>query len=278
MDIGYIACCDEICRKLGIIAATMFTPRPTPRRSTFGPKFSVNRKFGYSKRRRFNRGKSSVGRKLSYDSVYRPLSVNTLVERQHGSHMTLASNSDITSFIEYPCRGINGEGRNRDYIKLLHLSTSGVLNVKVASSDQAMDGITRFNGVFVMCLLQDTKPYLPEGATTLPGYTELFGPYSSAYVNLHLLDSHKPRFRILGSIKKFISCGVDSVDIPFKLDLKLSNARFPLWASFKDAEAGNYGGNYKNIAKNAILVSYAMVSLHNLKCEPFVQFELRYMG
>nr|ADW24247.1 NSP protein [Kudzu mosaic virus] len=256
----------------------MFTPRATPR--NYPRRFNGQFK---RKLRPYNRGlntyrKLRVARKLSYDPSVRPLSINTVVERQHGSHMTLGSNSDITSFVEYPVRGINGDGRSRDYIKLLHLSASGVINVKVASSDQVMDAGSRHNGVFVMSLLQDMKPFLPDGVNSLPTYAELFGPYSSAYVNMHLLDSHKQRFRILGSVKKFVSCGMDAVDIPFKLELKLSNGRYPLWASFKDAEEGNCGGNYRNIAKNAIIVSYAFVSLHSLKCEPFVQFELRYMG
>nr|CAR64504.1 nuclear shuttle protein [Rhynchosia yellow mosaic virus] len=217
-------------------------------------------------------------RKLNYERVERPLSVNVLVERQHGPHMALSNNHDSTSFVGFPVRGINGDGRSKEYIKLMQLNVSGVLNVKAAQGDQPMEGNDKLSGLFVITILLDRKPFLPEGVNQLPSYAELFGPYSSAYVNQHVLDVHKQRFRILGCIKKYVTCSGGAYYAPFKLNVKLSHNRFPLWAAFKDVDPGNCGGNYKNIAKNAILVSYAFVGMDSLKVEPFVQFELKYLG
>nr|WLD47588.1 nuclear shuttle protein [Rhynchosia yellow mosaic virus] len=217
-------------------------------------------------------------RKLNFERVERPLGYNVLVERQHGTHMALSNNHDSTSFVGFPKRGINGDGRSRDYIKLMHLSVSGVLNVTPTQGDRPMEGTDKLSGLFVISILLDRKPFLPDGVNQLPSYAELFGPYSSAYGNQQLLDVHKQRFRILGCVKKFVTCNGGACFAPFKLNLKLSHRRFPLWAAFKDVDPGNCGGNYKNIAKNAILVSYAFVGMDSLKVDPFVQFELKYLG
>ncbi|WAB58492.1 nuclear shuttle protein [Cajanus scarabaeoides yellow mosaic virus] len=227
---------------------------------------------------RYRRNPTNVARKLSFDRVERPLRTNVLVERQHGSHMALLTNNDITSFVEFPARGVNGDGRSKEYVKLLHLNVSGVLNVILSGGDQPMTANDKLNGLFVLTLILDRKPFLPDGVNQLPTYAELFGPYSSAYVNLQLLDTHKERFKILGSCKRYVRSGGGASYAPLKLAIKLSNQRYPLWAAFKDFDQMTSGGNYKNIAKNAILVNYAFVAMDNFKVEPFVQFELKYLG
>ncbi|CAF29515.1 BV1 protein [Horsegram yellow mosaic virus] len=244
------------------------------RNSNFGTKWS----HVTPSRARGRALKYPVSRRLSYERIERPLSTNTIVEVQHGSHMSLQKNTDIASFVQYPVRGINGDGRSRDYIKLLKLDVSGVINVKTTSIDHTMDPSDKLSGLFVLTILLDRKPYLPEGVNTLPGFSELFGPYASAYANMHLLDSQKNRFKVLGIVKKFVGCASGAIYAPINKCIPLSKRKYPLWATFKDPDQGNCGGNYKNISKNAIVMSYAFISLHSLSVEPYVQFELKYLG
>nr|AGS77206.1 BV1 [Mungbean yellow mosaic virus] len=201
-----------------------------------------------------------------------------LFEVQHGSHMSLEKNTDVSSFVQYPARGINGDGRCRDYIKLLKLDVSGVINIKSSNGDQDMEPGDKLSGLFILTVLLDKKPYLPEGVNKLPSFAELFGPYSAAYANMHLLDSQKPRFKVLGTIKKFVNCTPGTLYGPLKLNMPLSRRKCPLWTTFKDPDQGNCGGNYKNISKNAIVLSYAFISMHSLIVEPYFQFELKYVG
>nr|QHD57810.1 nuclear shuttle protein [Mungbean yellow mosaic virus]QPK40967.1 nuclear shuttle protein [Mungbean yellow mosaic virus] len=227
---------------------------------------------------RLRPSKLNVSRKLGYDRVDREFRKNSIVEVQHGSHMSLDKNTDISSFVQYPTRGINGDGRSRDFIKLLNLDVSGVINVKPTGSDHIMEPGDKMNGLFVLSILLDKKPYLPDGVNTLPSFAELFGPYAAAYANMHLLDTQKQRFKVLGTIKKYCSCTSGAIYAPLKLRLRLSKPKCPLWTTFKDPELGNCGGNYKNISKNAIVISYAFISMHSLLVEPYVQFELQYIG
>nr|UUA79840.1 nuclear shuttle protein [Dolichos yellow mosaic virus]UUA79848.1 nuclear shuttle protein [Dolichos yellow mosaic virus] len=261
----------------------MYRSRSTPlsvRRPLVNP-FVRERQFVPRRTPRFFRKRvhatQRTGRRLSYERVDRPMSVNVVVERQHGDHMALVNNQDMTSFIGFPIRGFN-EGRCRDYIKLLTLNVSGMITVRSLSTDAPMSSNGIVNGTFVLSFVLDKKPYLPDGVNTLPSFAELFGPFSAAYFNLRLLDSQRERFRLLGSVKKHVSCGADEVEVPFKFKRTLSTTRSTMWATFKDVDIGNSGGNYRNISKNAILVNYAFVSMHNIKCEPFVQYELSYFG
>nr|UVJ88600.1 coat protein [Mungbean yellow mosaic India virus] len=229
-------------------------------------------------RGRLRLNKPSASRKLSYDRVEREMRTNSIVEVQHGSHMSLEKNTDVSSFVQYPARGINGDGRCRDYIKLLKLDVSGVINIKSSNGDQDMEPGDKLSGLFILTVLLDKKPYLPEGVNKLPSFAELFGPYSAAYANMHLLDSQKPRFKVLGTIKKFVNCTPGTLYGPLKLNMPLSRRKCPLWTTFKDPDQGNCGGNYKNISKNAIVLSYAFISMHSLIVEPYFQFELKYVG
>nr|AQS23370.1 NSP [Desmodium mottle virus] len=224
----------------------------------------------------FSRG--GVSRSLTYERVERPLGYKCLMERHHGDAFALTSNCDTTSFISYPVRALSGEGRSRDYIKLLSIRASGVINVKGLVKHDAMERSTNFSGVFVMALVMDMKPYLPEGSNQLPSFVELFGPYSSAYVTLRLLDNQTSRFRILTSVSKMVYTQDDSRVLQFKCYRRFTHSRYPIWASFYDHDIGNSGGNYRNISRNAVLVSYAFVSEQSMSCVPFVQFETRYIG
>nr|UFI07296.1 nuclear shuttle protein [Mungbean yellow mosaic India virus] len=240
--------------------------------------------FGYGwqpmtpSRGRLRLNKPSASRKLSYDRVEREMRTNSIVEVQHGSHMFLEKNTDVSSFVQYPVRGINGDGRCRDYIKLLKLDVSGVINIKSSNGDQDMEPGDKFRRLILLIVSGDKKPSSPEGVNKFLSFDELFGPYSAAYANIHLLDSQKPRFKVLGTIKKFVNCTPGTLYGPLKLSVPLSRRKCPLWTTFKDPDQGNCGGNYKNISKNAIVLSYAFISMHSLIVEPYFQFELKYVG
>ncbi|CBA34963.1 BV1 protein [Velvet bean severe mosaic virus] len=220
-----------------------------------------------------------VARRLSYGRVERPLQFGKLCEKHHGVHMSLCSNRDVTSFISYPALSLNGDGRSRDFIKLLSLNISGVLSARVVSSDQPMDNDVYRRGLFVISIILDRKPYVPDGANELPSFEELFGQYSEAYVNMRLLSSRQDRFRLLGTIKKNINCDSGAADVNIGKFIRFVQGRRTLWSRFKDPEPPlDSGGNYRNISTNAILINYAFVSMQSITVNPLVQYELNYVG
>ncbi|ADU02168.1 nuclear shuttle protein [Rhynchosia yellow mosaic India virus] len=225
-----------------------------------------------------SRFKIRVARRLSYGKVERPLQFGKLCEKQHGIHMSLSSNRDITSFISYPPLSFDGDGRSRDYIKLLSLTISGMISARVVSGDQPMDNDIYRRGMFVISLILDRKPYIAEGANELPSFEELFGQYSESYVNMRLLPSRQDRFRLLGTIKKNINCDSGAADVNVGKYIRFVQGRRTLWSRFKDPDPMESGGNYRNIATNAILVNYAFISMQHITVNPLVQFELNYVG
>nr|AIP87535.1 nuclear shuttle protein [African cassava mosaic virus]AIP87537.1 nuclear shuttle protein [African cassava mosaic virus] len=256
----------------------MYSSRKQPR--NFQRKFNSNTTNRYPSRRKYVAGhtRPCVRRRLSYEPVERPLVHNVLCEKQHGDVFNLQQNTSYTSFVTYPSRGPSGDGRSRDYIKLQSMSVSGVIHAKAICNDDPMEVSPVVNGVFVFSVIMDTKPYLPAGVQALPTFEELFGSYSAGYVNLRLLNNQQHRYRVLHSVKRFVSSSGDTKVSQFRFNKRLSTRRYTIWASFHDVDPVNAGGNYRNISKNAILVSYAFVSEHSMSCKPFVQIETSYVG
>nr|BDQ10249.1 nuclear shuttle protein [African cassava mosaic virus] len=256
----------------------MYSIRKQPR--NFQKKFNSNTTNRFPIRRKYVGGhtRPSVRRRLSYEPVERPLVHNVLCEKQHGDVFNLQQNTSYTSFVTYPSRGPSGDGRSRDYIKLQSIAVSGVIHARANGNEDPMEESPVVNGVFVFSLIMDTKPYLPAGVQALPTFEELFGPYSAGYVNLRLLNNQQHRYRVLHSVKRFVSSSGETKLAHFRFNKRLSTRRYTIWASFHDGDLGNAGGNYRNISKNAILVSYAFVSKHAMSCDPFVQIETSYVG
>nr|AIP87773.1 nuclear shuttle protein [South African cassava mosaic virus] len=223
--------------------------------------------------------KSRVPRKLAYESP-KVLYVRRALEDVHnGASMKLPQQGDHTSYVTLPCRGIDGNGgRSVDHIKLLSLRVSGTVNVSEVGGDDNMGERTTMRGIFFMACLVDKKPFVPEGVSTLPTFKELFGEYESVYGMPRLKENVRHRYRVIGTSKLYITTDEEHIQKPFSLRRRLSGGKYPIWSSFKDVDNSSTGGNYKNINKNAILVSYVWVSLCRTTCDVYSQFVLNYVG
>ncbi|AAD40950.1 movement protein [East African cassava mosaic Cameroon virus] len=223
--------------------------------------------------------KPSVNRRITFDSAKQVYVRRSIEDVHSGANMQLANQGQQTSYVNFPSLGVDGNGgRCFDHIKLLNLRVSGTVSVTQMGGDDPMGEQSLLRGIFVMAVIVDKRPFVPEGVNTLPTFKELFGEYDTVYGNPRLKDNIRHRYRLLGTVKQYITTEEAHVQKPVNLRRKLSNSRYPVWSSFKDLDASSTGGNYKNVNKNAILVSYVWVSCERSKCDVYAQFVLNYVG
>nr|UEE01038.1 nuclear shuttle protein [Begomovirus mozlegume] len=221
-----------------------------------------------------------VNRRLFTDNSKVVLRKHYLEEIQRGPSYFLRNASCYTSYVTFPTRFTNGEGRSSDYIKLLNLKTSGRIRLRQTSTqgDVSMgvhDGIL---GTFIMCFIRDKRPDAPDGAHGLPSFKDFFGSYEAVYGDVRVVDHLRDRYRLMSFIKLDVSFNSMEGQRSMRHFLPISTTRFPIWATFKDADLSNCGGNYKNISKNALLISYAWVSERDSYCDIYAQLLLSYLG
>ncbi|AMP46455.1 nuclear shuttle protein [Deinbollia mosaic virus] len=245
-------------------------------RNNYGAR-SVRRVHNRLSNRQF--AKASASRRLSYD-VPKPIYARRSIEDVHnGANFNLANQTDHTSYVNFPCLGIEGNGgRSFDHIKLCDIKISGTINACLGTGDHPMGTSSSFTGIFLITLLLDKKPFVPEGVNTLPTFKELFGDYECVYASPRLKDNVRHRYRMLTYRKLYISTQENVIQKPFNFRKKISSAKWPVWASFKDADMSSSLGNYKNMTKNSILVNCVWVSLCNSKCEVYSQYVMNYVG
>nr|QDQ68953.1 nuclear shuttle protein [Pepper yellow vein Mali virus]QDQ68955.1 nuclear shuttle protein [Pepper yellow vein Mali virus] len=221
--------------------------------------------------------KLPVRRVLNYDPPLKTYKRKYIEEIQTGTGYSMQNNGCYTSFLSYPSLGVGSEGRTTDHIKLLNLSISGTIQVTGDVGDGIVP-IMPFNGVFVMAIICDMKPGLPDNSIKLPEFKEFFVGYDNVYGMIRLKENIRYRYRLIGVVKKYIKCDGGHLQLPFKFRSQISSKRYPIWAAFKDAEPSNCGGNYRNISKNALLCSCAWVSLSGSTCDVYSHFMLNYVG
>nr|ADG36431.1 nuclear shuttle protein [Soybean chlorotic blotch virus]ALO02840.1 BV1 [Soybean chlorotic blotch virus] len=222
-------------------------------------------------------------------NVYRPLFSSsdrgvfkrrTLGEVQHGPELVLRNATHVTTYVTYPTRYSNGDGRCTDYIKILNLKVSGRICIRdnVPTGDNTMGVYSGILGTFVMCFIRDKRPDVPDGANALPSFKDLFGNYEAAYADLRIVDVLRERFRLMSSIKIDVTSDLGECQRTLKHYLPVSSRKFPIWATFRDKDLSMATGNYKNISKNATLISYAWVSERDSTCQIYSQMLLSYLG
>ncbi|AEI91434.1 nuclear shuttle protein [West African Asystasia virus 1] len=190
----------------------------------------------------------------------------------------MSNQADFTTFVSFPPLSHDGTtGRSFDHIKLLSLRISGTLQIKHVSQDP-MDASNAFEGIFICSVLLDKRPFLADGVNSLPVFQELFGAYECVYGTPRIKANVAHRFRLLGSVKKYVSGDGTRSQLPFSFRRRISTRRYPIWSSFKDPEPNQTGGNYRNVVKNALIVNYAWVSLNSSKCTLYGQNVLHYVG
>ncbi|UED98949.1 nuclear shuttle protein [Begomovirus pyrenacanthae] len=223
--------------------------------------------------------KHRVNRRLSYEQPRAIYSRRSIEDIHSGPTFTLPNQCDFTSYVTLPSYGVEGNGgRSFDHIKLMNLRVSGTVNVTAGIGDDPMGSSAGLNGIFILSVIIDKKPFLPEGVNALPTFKELFGEYESIYGRPSLKENIRYRYRLLGSTKQYLKTEDVDIQRPFNLRLTISNNRISVWASFHDADSNSCLGNYKNINKNAIIVNCAWVSLVSSKCKVYSQFVLNYIG
>nr|AGQ20259.1 BV1 [East African cassava mosaic Cameroon virus] len=251
----------------------------TPRRgyrSSYKPR-AIRRTFAKTPYNQVTR--PSVNRRITFDSAKQVYSRRSIEDVHSSTNLQLSNQGDHTSYVNFPSLGVDGNGgRCFDHIKLLNLRVSGTVSVTQTGGDDPMGEESLLRGIFVMAVVVDKKPFVPEGVSTLPTYKELFGEYDTVYGNPRLKENIRHRYRLLGTVKRYVTTDETHVQKPLNLRRRLSNTRYPVWSSFKDLDSSSTGGNYKNINKNAILVSYVWVSLSRSKCDVYAQFVLNYVG
>ncbi|AJM13608.1 nuclear shuttle protein [Asystasia mosaic Madagascar virus] len=227
----------------------------------------------------FSSTKPPVNRALSYESSKKTYVSRTIEDVHSGQSLQLSQQSDYTSFVSFPSLSHDGSfGRSFDHIKLMSIRVSGTIQVSCVNSDDPMGVSPQFNGIFMLSIICDKRPFVPDGVTTLPKFQELFGSYESVYGSPRLKDNVRHRYRLLGHVKKYISSDKTHVQVPFFFRRRISSRKYPIWSSFKDPESSQTGGNYKNISKNALIISCVWVSVQNSNCSVYSQNVLHYVG
>ncbi|ANJ70962.1 BV1 [Cotton yellow mosaic virus] len=221
-----------------------------------------------------------VNRRLFTEPTKVVLRKQYLEEIQHGPSFSLRSASGMTTYVTYPTRYTNGDGRAGDYIKVLNLKTSGRIRVRQNSTqgDVSMGVHDGIMGTFIMCFIRDKRPDASDGVNALPTFKDFFGSYEAAYGDVRVVDHLRERYRLMSFIKLDVSFNSLEGQRSFRHMLSISTNRYPIWASFKDSDPTNSGGNYKNISKNATLISYAWVSERDSTCQIYSQMLLSYLG
>nr|UOF93272.1 nuclear shuttle protein [Chayote yellow mosaic virus] len=244
-------------------------------------RFSVRRTHTQNVRRRAQCTKSpKVKRRLFTEQNKPALRKQYLEEVQHGPSHSLRSASGLTTYVTFPTRYTNGDGRAAEYIKLLTLRTSGRIRVRQNSSqgDVSMGVHDGIMGTFVMCFIRDKRPDVSESVTALPTFKDFFGSYEAVYGDVRVVDHLRDRYRLMASVKLDVTFNAVEGQRSMRHVLPISTTRYPIWAAFKDVDLTNSGGNYKNISKNAILITYAWVSERDSVCDIYSQFLLSYLG
>nr|UPX71974.1 nuclear shuttle protein [Pepper yellow vein Mali virus] len=220
--------------------------------------------------------KPPVRRVLNYDPPVKTYKRKYIEEIQTGSGYSMQNNGCYTSFLSYPSLGVGSEGRTTDHIKLLNLTIAGTIQV----TRDVVDGIgptMPFNGVFVMAIICDMKPGLPDNSIKLP---DLKSSLLAMITFMELCGSRKISGIAIDSLE--LSRNTSSVtEVTFSCHSSFVPnliKRYPIWAAFKDSEPSNCGGNYRNISKNALLCSCAWVSLSGSTCDVYSHFMLNYVG
>nr|AGI95938.1 BV1 [Watermelon chlorotic stunt virus] len=219
-----------------------------------------------------------ASRRLFAEKPRDKLSRRCLEDVHSGPSYALMNQCDVTSYVTYPILGLEGNGgRSSDFIKLMNVRVSGTINVTPLPAEPMSDR-SPMNGIFVLLLIVDRKPFVPEGVNVLPSFKELFGEYECVYGIPRVKENQRHRYRILGMWKQYVSGDDSAVQKDFTLRRNLSGPRYNVWAAFKDIDQMSTGGNYKNVSKNAILACNIWVSTVRSKCEVYSQFVLDYVG
>ncbi|ANJ60530.1 BV1 [Telfairia golden mosaic virus] len=237
------------------------------------------RRADYTRQVNTNNYKPKVNRRLFTEHAKPTLRKQYLEEVQHGPSHSLRSASGLTTYVTYPTRYSNGDGRCTDYIKLLNLKMSGRIRVRPNThGDVSMGAPDGVIGTFIMCFIRDKRPELPDNASALPTFKDFFGSYEAVYGDVRVVDHLRERYKLMAFVKMDVSFSAVEAQRSMRRTVAISTARYPIWATFKDTDLTNAGGNYKNISKNAILISYAWVSDRDSVCDVYAQLLLSYLG
>ncbi|KAK8630888.1 hypothetical protein V6N13_079659 [Hibiscus sabdariffa] len=242
------------------------------------------RRYNFNSRSYFKRTSGQVRRSLfNARPLTERLSLQTIHENQYGPEYSIPNNGSLATYITYPGIGQLEPNRHRSFIKLNRLRFNGTASIHANHGDEVMDPesptpVAKINGVLTVAIVLDRKPQIAPGTSNLDRFEDVFGAAGFTHGNLEVIPRVKDRFSLKHTFKRVISVDKDSILVRIGGEFKLSSARYPCWAGFKDLGMDFLGGNYSNLSKNALLVFYCWMSDNPSKANLFVSFDLDYLG